>query len=381
MSIKEIEKNKKYRIEVVLGYNGKKKIRHTETFNGGKKEAIIRENQIKVKYMNNASLINNKMTINDLSNEWLKFKKDKLAPKTYSTYALYSKNIVNGLGHIKLKNLNTKLLEDFYTDLKENTTFSDRTIKHHYQIINNMLVCAKKWGYIENNPNENTEHIKVKEKELQCYTPDEVHKLIQAIEFEPIKYQAIILLALDTGARRGELTGLTWDDIDLEKPSISINKITQYSKELGIYEKEPKNKTSNRKIYISETTCKILRAYEKNQLLMRMRLGGKWGNSKRVFTTDYGYDMHPDTPSKILTKIIKKYNLRYINFHALRHTSISLQANSNIPIQLISKRAGHSNVSTTHKIYSHYFDDSFKEIANTMNEFLTDEIKDKNITG
>lgn len=101
-----------------------------------------------------------------------------------------------------------------------------------------------------------------------------------------------------------------------------------------------------------------------------MKLGSKWQNSKRVFTTDYGADMHPDTPSQILSKIIKKHGLKRITFHGLRHTSISLQISSGIQSQVISKRAGHSNVAVTHSIYSHFFDDEFKEVADTMETFL-----------
>lgn len=90
-----------------------------------------------------------------------------------------------------------------------------------------------------------------------------------------------------------------------------------------------------------------------------------------MFTTEYGADMHPDTPSQIFKKIIKKYDLKQISFHALRHTSISLQINEGIQVQVISKRAGHSNVSVTHNTYSHFFDNQFKEVADKMDLFLT----------
>ena len=89
-----------------------------------------------------------------------------------------------------------------------------------------------------------------------------------------------------------------------------------------------------------------------------------------MFTTDYGYDMHPDTPSQIFETIIKKYNLKRITFHALRHTSISLMISKGVQLQIISKKAGHSSTSITHKIYSHFFDDEFKEVANIMNDIL-----------
>ena len=81
--------------------------------------------------------------------------------------------------------------------------------------------------------------------------------------------------------------------------------------------------------------------------------------------------MHPDTPSQILERIIKKYDLKRISFHGLRHTSISLQINSGIQAQVISKRAGHSSISTTHSIYSHFFENEFQEVANKMNSILS----------
>ena len=102
----------------------------------------------------------------------------------------------------------------------------------------------------------------------------------------------------------------------------------------------------------------------------KLKLGNKWKDSKRIFTTDYGQDMHPDTPSKIFDNIIKKYNLKRITFHALRHTSISLMISKGIQIQVISKKAGHSSVQVTDSIYSHFFDSEFQKCANEMDNIL-----------
>ena len=178
------------------------------------------------------------------------------------------------------------------------------------------------------------------------------------------------MLALDSGCRRGELTGLTWNDIDFKKSTIDINKVTQYVTGYGIFEKTTKSDTSNRIVYITPTTLQILKKHKSEQDKQKLLLGNKWQNSNRVFTTDYGGDMHPDTPSKILEKLIKKYDLKRITFHGLRHTSISLQITSGIQSQIISKRAGHSSVSVTHNIYSHFFDNGFKEVADKMDNFL-----------
>lgn len=370
MAVQELIRNKKYKIDIPIGYNGTKRIRHTETFYGGKKEAVLRENELKLSIKNNTYINKNKITMEQLLNEWLEYSKTIWSPKTYVSNKHWVENINKSIGHIHLKDLNVKILEDFYTELRTTTNYSDKTIQHHYTIISTALNKAIIWGYILNNPNTRIEKPKVKKTQIECYSPEEVEQLVNALKSECIKYQALIMLALDSGARRGEITGLTWNDIDFNKSTININKSTQYLKDYGIFEKDTKTPTSNRIINISKTTLDILKKYQKQQLENKMRLGTKWQNSKRVFTTDYGADMHPDTPSQILERIIKRHNLKRITFHGLRHTSISLQISSGIQTQIISKRAGHSNVTVTHNTYSHFFDNEFKDVANKMDTFL-----------
>lgn len=377
MAVQELIKNKKYKIDVPLGYNGKKRIRHIETFYGGKKEAVLRENELKMQLKNNTYVKKNNLTMKDLVEEWLQSKKGNLGIKTYKEYERYCNNIINCIGHIKVKDLNVKILEDFYNQLKlckvkrkDTLGYSEKTIKHHYTLVSGILDTAIKWGYLYNNPNKNVTPIKVHRKEIQCYSPEDVQKLISVLQNEPIKYQAVIMLALDSSCRRGELTGLTWNDIDFVNATININKATQYVSGYGTFEKTTKSDTSNRIVYITPTTLELLKKYKTEQDKQKLLLGDKWQGSQRVFTTDYGEDMHPDRPYKILKHIIKKYDLKDITFHGLRHTSISLQISSGIQAQIISKRAGHSNVSITHSIYSHFFDSGFKEVADKMDNFL-----------
>jgi len=381
MSIKELERNKKYKITVPIGYNGNKRINHYETFYGGKREAIIRENEIKIQLQNNTYIKRNSLTMLDLVNEWLDSKKDNIGIKTFVEYKRYCKHITDSIGHLKIKEINAKILEDFYNELKNykgkreaQNGYSEKTVKHHYVLLTEIFNSAIKWGYLYNNPNKNVTPIKVHKKEIQCYSPEDVEKLIIALQNEPIKYQAVILLAIDSGCRRGEITGLTWEDIDFEKGTININKATQYVSGYGTFEKSTKSDTSNRIVYISPTTLDILKKYRTYQNEQRMLLGIQWKNSKRIFTTDFGEDMHPDRPYKILKQIIRKYNLKDITFHGLRHTSISLQISSGIQAQIISKRAGHSNIGITHSIYSHFFDSELKDVADKMDEFLNKKI-------
>ena len=206
MSVREIERNKRYKIEVVLGYNGDKKIRHTEVFYGGKKDAVLRENEIKSQVKSHTFVNSNKRTMKDLMNEYTEHNKNKWSPKTYISNKHWIKNITDKIGHVKLQDLNVKVLESFYNYLYDESGYSDKTIQHHYVLINGALNKAIQWNYIMYNVNSKIEKPKVRRKEIECYSPDEVNQLISVLQNESLKYQAIILLALDSGMRRGELT-------------------------------------------------------------------------------------------------------------------------------------------------------------------------------
>ncbi|MEG1989978.1 MAG: tyrosine-type recombinase/integrase [Clostridia bacterium] len=370
MAIKKMCKNKwKLILEKGIDSNGNR-IRVCETIEGLKADAETRYAQMKVEIKGGYYIENKKITMEKLLNDWVESRKIDISPKTYNTYKIYIKNIVKCIGHIELLNINPKLLEDFYLELKTNTKYASKTILTHYNIVNASLNKAVIWGYIVNNPNLRVSKPKVQKKEIVCYSPNEVHELISVLQDEPLKYQALIYLALDSGARRGEIIALNWNDINFIDGSIKITKSVQYTPEKGIFEKNTKTENSVRKVYISDTTVAILKKYQNEQLRQQLLLGSKWLKSDRVFTTEYGAVMHPDSAGNILERVTKKYNLKRINFHALRHTSISLMIASGIQVQVISRKAGHSSVQTTDRIYSHFFEDEFKDTADKMNQFL-----------
>ena len=151
MSVREIEINKKYQIEIVLGYNGRTKIRHYETFIGKKSEAKFREYELKTMLRDGSTFQKNNLTVKDLSMEYLKYQKDILSPKTYINYEYRLRLVMKKIGYVKVKELNVKILENFYYFLRHGYTsarckpLSPTTIQSYYCIINNMLVYAVKY--------------------------------------------------------------------------------------------------------------------------------------------------------------------------------------------------------------------------------------------
>ena len=126
-----------------------------------------------------------------------------------------------------------------------------------------MLEVAVKWDYLNFNPNTKIENPKRARSNASCYSQEDMVKLLQYLMQEPSKYQAIIINALDLACRRGELTGLTWDDIDFKTGKVTINKATQYI-DKKIFEKETKSVNSDRINFLNPSTIKILKNIKKN---------------------------------------------------------------------------------------------------------------------
>ena len=120
MSVRERKRNQIYQIEIPLAYrvDGSRK-RHYETFYGGKKEAILRENEIKSQLKNNSFVAKNKITMQELLYEWLEYSKEIWSPKTYISNVHWCDVINKVIGHIKLQDINVKILEEFYNSISE----------------------------------------------------------------------------------------------------------------------------------------------------------------------------------------------------------------------------------------------------------------------
>lgn len=378
MAITQKGKDKWY-IEVTINYNSNgKRNQLNEMFYGKKSDAKLRESELKNKVKKGIITNNNDLTFKDFINKYRKEYMSNLAPKTIEGNEYLIVRIIEKLGHLKLKDIKPLHLVEFYNYLRairKPKVLSENTVLHYYVLINRMLVIAIKWGLLEANPNSNIDRPKITKKEIQIYNKDMTFKLIDALENENLKYKSLILLAIDSGARRGELTGLEWSDIDFVKNTIHINKVTQSVKGEIIKKNYPKNKTSVRTINISEETMNILNLYKEEQNKEKTILGDNWENSNKVFVNEFGGLMHPDTPSKIFLKIRKKYGLPHMKFHGLRHTSASLQIYKNVHMKVISKRLGHASCLTTDQIYSHIDMELDKEVANVFNDLFNERKK------
>lgn len=374
MSIKRLSNNK-YKITIELGYDilGNRK-RKTETFNGTKAEATIREAELMKKFYH----IGQSSNISDLNFEeysqiFVAKYCDKIGLVTKDGYVRSLKMIIPIIGKIKLNKITPLVLDNMYQKLKigeKGQELGYHSMYAYYKLINVMFNQAIKWELIDKNPNLKANKPKKEKTERRYYDLEQVHKLLSCLFNERIKYRTLITLALDSGMRRSEICALRWSDVDFDTNTIKINKSLKVVK--GVVDEETtKTESSKREIIVSNATINLLKEYKEWQDNYIKEMGKKWIGTDRVFTSKEGNYMYPSTCDHTLRKIIKKYNLEPICFHELRHTSASILIHKGINPKAVSQRLGHADTSITMEIYSHTFDVTKKESAKAFDEVLS----------
>lgn len=374
MSFKKLSNNK-YKISVELGYDilGNRK-RKTEIFNGSFNDMKLREAELTKEYYHIGNVRNvNDLTFEQYSEIFLnKYCKENISLVTMYGYEEALERILPIIGKVKLNKITPLMLDSMYQQLKVGK--SKRTLGYHsmyafYKLINVMFNQAIKWELVDKNPNLKATKPKKEKKERRFYDLQQIDELLKCLENESIKYRALITLALDSGARRSEICALKWNDINFDTHTLRIDNSLKVVRGV-VDEGKTKTPSSNRVIILNNGTIEILKEYKKWQDEYKKQMGKQWKGANRVFISKFGGHMNPDTCSKIINKIVKKYGLDDLTFHELRHTSATYLINKGMNPKAVSERLGHSDTSVTMEIYSHTFEHTKKECANAFDEIF-----------
>ena len=283
------------------------------------------------------------------------------------------------------------------------------SIKRNLVAVNSVFRYAYKAEIIERNPCDRVQLPKDKpDTELHYFTEDQVTRFFDFIENYPVHAQydeqakiaeqrtnlmwnAYFHLAILTGFRRGEMIALKWSDVDFDNYTVSVNKAFAQSAYKGMYLKDPKTKSGIRTISVDEETMDILREWRTEARALSQDLGSLWEGSHvntigERFNDNFvfidvktGNAMFADTPSHKFKKIIERYNsmcdkgkeLPHIRLHDLRHTSATLLIGENADIATVSKRLGHSKISTTLNVYTHQLPVKDREAADIFSKMFS----------
>ena len=308
--------------------------------------------------------------------DWLESHKKKLKASTFESYnMIISKHLIPHLGEYTLQKLNQKpkLIEDYY-DLKLKNGksngkggLSNRTVRYHHSILHKALKTAVKWKRIKFNPVDLVDPPKKITKEAEYLNSEELNELLDNTSI--LYYKRIFEFAARTGMRRGEILGLQWNLIDMERNFIKVRQsLLNINGELVIQENTKNNLIRN--IPISIKVKKILNDIKKEQAEAKIILKSNFNKDNLVFAREDGRLPRPDTITHRFKDYARKAGFEKAKFHSLRHSFASIMKQNGVDIQTIQKLLGHTLQATTVDIYSHVPEKTKKNAVEKMDKIL-----------
>jgi integrase len=205
---------------------------------------------------------------------------------------------------------------------------------------------------------------KVEDREIQILSLKTIKAVFDALQGHAL--HPIVSLALATGMRRGELCGLQWGDLDLDKATLRVDRSVEETR-AGLRIKSPKTKRGRRGLILPPETVAMLRTHKVQQMQLRLVLGqGSIKPETFVFSTIEEGMLSPDNLSRDWRRVCNSKKLPQVSFHALRHTHASLLIGKGVDILMISHRLGHSKPSTTLNVYGHLLTATDEKAANAL---------------
>lgn len=296
--------------------------------------------------------------------EWLEtFKKPKLKPITYSVQERNVRlNILPRWGNYKLKEITRIEYQKWINELIEK--YSEGTIRRIHSIMNSAMHDAvHEFRILRENPISRINIPRQEKKnDVNYFTVeqlerflDEVRKPVKNAKYQiSIQYEVLFTLMAKTGLRIGEALALTWDDIDFNKKSLTVNKTLVYPLNSEPYLSTPKTKNSIREIKLDDKTIQLLIKHKVNRKEIYLRYPNyKQPENNIVFHQHEGRWLRTNVVREYFKEVCKRAGLPVLSPHALRHSHAVHLLESGANIKYVSDRLGHASIKTTADTYLH----------------------------
>ncbi len=260
--------------------------------------------------------------------------------------------------------------EKLFKRIPNKKRLSSKTVKNYVSFISSVFDYAVHTKQIKENPCRNCTLPKINEPEHKMFTIEQAQQFLDILQNAPLKYQAFFTLAIYGGFRRGEILGLEWNDIDFDKRLIHIERTVHYNAKVGYYDTPPKSKSSIRALMLPAHVIDLLKSLQNEQISQRLKLGDKWNNTDRVFTTWDGHQMSGSAPYNFLKRTCEANNLPQVSLHSFRHLNASLLIHSGVNPKTVQNCLGHSQASTTLNIYAHDFQEAEAQALGAVADIL-----------
>lgn len=369
---------KKYKFQIYVGVNPLtgKDIRTTRSNFKTIKEAELALARIKLEIANGTFQKQNVETYQEVYSLWIKQYEKTVEESTFvKTTGIFKNHILPAMHSYKIQKITVDVCQrhvDEWADKLKNF----RIVKSYAAKV---LDFAIKRGYIQTNPFALVEmptslkkkRASVEVKAENFYTKEELIQFLSCLEKENnVKSFTLFRLLAYSGMRKGEALALTWNDLDFKTNEIRINKAISRGKDSNLYVKSTKTGVA-RMIKMDERTMEILKDWRKKQKQDYLILGfNTMKPDQLVFSNEHNEYLQPTKTRKWIIQVQKKYNLKPITTHGLRHTHCSILFEAGARIEEVQDRLGHSDYQTTMNIYTHVTNKAKDSTIQKFTKFL-----------
>ncbi|HEX8510354.1 MAG TPA: tyrosine-type recombinase/integrase [Propionibacteriaceae bacterium] len=273
------------------------------------------------------------------------------------------------LGKIPLDKLRPNQVAEFYR--LQLQRLSPGSVRRLHALLRRSLTVAVRWQIISWNPVSAVDPPSLEHHEVQPYNLEEVRRFLTAVA--GTRLEARWLLAIALGMRQGEVLGLAWKDVDLDRGVLRVSQSLQYRPGEGLQLVQPKTARSRRTVPLPDSLAAALKLHREQQDEDRSAAGEFWEDWGLVFTTRYGTPLSPRNDYRSFRQITEGAGLRRVRLHDLRHTAASLMLAQGVTARTIMETLGHSQISITMNTYSHVDPAVSREAANLMESALWGE--------
>ncbi len=316
-----------------------------------------------------------KYTVGEWIEVWFQdYAKIKVRPSSHQTYQGYIHNHIRpNIGDIPLEKLTSLDLQKFYKKLLaqgrvdrveakgQPKGLSAKTVRNIHQILSSAFKLAQEQRLILANPAEGCALPRVEHQEMKTLTTVQLASFFR--EARESGVFELYYLELATGLRRGELLGLKWEDVDLERGDLRVRR--QVSRINGeVVEAPLKTKNAYRTLPLAEDTVSVLKEQRR-----------KVGNSPWVFPSPNGGPISPDSVLHMLHRVLKRAGLPKVRFHDLRHTFATLALQNGVDVKTVSGMLGHFSAGFTLDTYAHITSAAQRQAAQTVGSVLAGTIE------
>lgn len=295
-----------------------------------------------------------------LRDTWLPAIGTTIRASTLQGYRLHVEaHITPTIGGLGLQAVTGAVLNGLYTRLltepstRRKDGLKPATVRRVHACLHRAFKDAVRWGYIVRNPADHADPPKLRaaaQPEMKTWTAGEVGSFLRTVQDD--RLYAAYVLAATTGMRRGEVLGVRWADIDMDRRRLAVRQtITVVDNEL-IYG-DPKTSRGKRVVALDVSTVAALRAHRARQAEERLAWGGGYEDEGLVFARENGRPLHPNNFSDEFDRHVRASGLPRIRLHDLRHTHITLALAGGVSVKVVSERVGHASTAFTMDQYAH----------------------------